>query len=151
MQNVNTKGFDKKIQQLREVAGFWPNVIKDASSFFHTKLLNETINGAPGTLVTSAPGAKVVVGVVWNKLRESYANRAVSKYTRIVIFTGSPAPYGVEVNEVVKARHGRGILQTTMHFYGGDIQNNIAKAWNELIRAVNRGATYAYANPFPQA
>ena|SRR3990167_6965148 len=150
MQNVNTKGFDKKIQQLREVAGFWPNVIKDASSFFHTKLINETINGAPGTL-TMPGNPKVIVGVQTGNLRRSFVNRAVGKFTRAIIFTGSPAPYGAEVNETVKLIWDRGILQTTMHFYGGDIQNNIAKAWNQLVRAVNRGSTYAYSNPFPQA
>jgi hypothetical protein len=150
--NVNSSGAFRKIERIkREFPILLNYLLTDAPAFFRIKLVNEQLAGAPGTMPTASVGAKTVVGRQTGHLAGSYANIVRMGFLTLIRSTPGVAPYAIDVARTVLGRQGRDYLHVTKFFYEDFIIKKAQEMVKDWLKAVDRGASWSYRNPYPTA
>lgn len=137
---------------MRQLQNFWKlyvwPAIQDAGNRFRIGLVDETINGLPGTMPIASTGSRTVVGVQTGMLKRSFADLIEIPGGIRITSDSAIAPYNTAVNAVVISRHGKTITKITGHFHGPEIVERFRIGWKRFIKIVNAGNVYTYKNPF---
>lgn len=160
--NIDTSGFDDKIQKLRTLfPETGEKLIQDATAFLREKLTDEILNGPAGSVYPKSGypslvdrGSSGFVGVNSGNLRRSIDTEikviAGSLVGQVFVNAGlSPVgDYAVPVAGWSRNKYGLNYMEIAQELWGQYVLDKAGKVLARLVTNVSQGKVFRYRNPF---